>query len=93
MNQKKVYLPIGTVVLLKDATRKVVIIGYAISENGSNEVWDYLGCAYPVGVISSDSNLLFNKEQIGKIVFMGYADEEGEKFSKDLENNMRLLGK
>lgn len=78
------YLPVGSVVLLKEATRKIVIIGYAVREEGSSEIWDYLGCAYPIGVIGSDKNLLFNKEQIHQVIFRGYLDEEGKKFQKDL---------
>lgn len=93
MKENKEFLPVGSVVLLKEATRKVVVIGYAVIEKGSTEVWDYLGCAYPVGVISSDSNLLFNKEQIDEVVSVGYSDEEGKNFIKSLENNLRMFKK
>ena len=71
------FLPVGSVVLLKGATQGVVVIGYNIVEEGSKDVWDYLGCAYPIGVLSSDKNLLFNREQIEKVLFTGYMDEEG----------------
>ena len=74
------YLPVGSVVMLKEATRGVIIIGYAVVEEGENKVWDYLGCAYPIGVINSENNLLFNKDQIEKVVFEGYSDSEGKKF-------------
>ena len=77
-------LPLGTVVLLKDATRYVVVIGYSMIEHGEKKVWDYLGCPYPVGVVSSDSNLLFDKEQIDKIVHRGFSDEEGEEFRNQI---------
>ncbi len=81
------YLPVGSVVLLKGATQGIVVIGYCITEEGSSEVWDYLGCAYPVGVLSSDKNLLFNRDQIEKVIFRGYLDEEGEKFMKALDES------
>lgn len=77
-------LPLGTVVLLKEATRYVVVIGYSIVEQGKDKVWDYLGCPYPVGVVSTNSNLLFDKEQIEKIVHRGFSDEEGEKFRNQI---------
>lgn len=85
------FVPIGSVLLLKGATKKVVVIGYAVVEDGSSKVWDYLGCAYPMGVISSDTNLLFDKDQIEEVVSLGYSDEEGEKFRKDLNINLRMM--
>lgn len=77
-------LPLGTVVLLKDATRYVVVIGYSMVEQGEDKVWDYLGCPYPMGVVSTKSNLLFDKEQIDKVVHRGFSDEEGEDFRNQI---------
>ena len=55
------FLPIGSVVMLKNASRAILIIGYTVVEEGKkNKIWDYLGCAYPFGVIGSDKNLLFH---------------------------------
>ena len=90
---EKEFLPIGSVVLLKEATRKVVIIGYTVIEEGSTEIWDYLGCAYPIGVIGMDKNLLFNRDQIDKVVFKGFLDEEGEKFHKSLIEDLEKIKK
>ena len=81
---KNEILPLGTVVLLKDATRYLVVIGYSIVAQGEEKVWDYLGCPYPVGVVSTNSNLLFDKEQIDKVVHWGFSDEEGEKFRNQI---------
>lgn len=36
------FLPVGSVVLLKEASRPVIIIGYTVVEEGSNEICDYL---------------------------------------------------
>lgn len=93
MSKIKELLPVGSVVLLKDATRKVIVIGYAAVENGKKEIWDYIGCAYPIGVVSSDSNLLFNREQIKEVVLSGYSDDEGEEFRRMIEDNLRKLKK
>lgn len=90
MNSSK-YLPVGSVVRLKDATRNVVVIGFAIIEDGSSNPWDYLGCAYPIGVISNDKNLLFNIEQIEEVISEGYSDEEDKRFRKELEETMEQL--
>ena len=85
------FLPIGTVVLLKEATRKVLIIGFAQVEENSKKIWDYVGCAYPIGVISNNTSLLFDKEQIDKVIFQGYSDNEDKTFRKDLEANLSRI--
>lgn len=76
MNREK-YLPIGSVVLLKEAKKRVMVTGFvAQSQETGNKIFDYMGCLYPEGIISSEQNLLFNHEQIDKIFYLGYSDEE-----------------
>ena len=41
-----------------------------------------MGCAYPIGAISSDAILTFDANQIEKVVFKGFSDEEGDEFRK-----------
>lgn len=84
-------LPVGSIVLLKGAKRKVVIIGFGAIEEGSSEVWDYLGAAYPIGVISSNKNLLFNRNQIEKVVFTGYVDSEDIELRKEINESIEGL--
>ena len=81
---KNDFLPVGSVVLLKEATRPIVVIGYSVVEQGSKKLWDYLGCAYPVGVIGTDKNLLFQREQIEKVISVGYEDDECKEFLNSL---------
>lgn len=77
----KNFLPIGSVCLLKEATKKVMITGFCVRGQGlEDKVFDYLGCVYPEGVISSDQNLLFNHDQIEKIYFTGFSNEEDKAF-------------
>ncbi|MBQ8534100.1 MAG: DUF4176 domain-containing protein [Bacilli bacterium] len=85
-------LPVGSIVYLKEAERKVVIIGFCVIEEGSNEVWDYLGAPYPIGVISNDKNLLFNREQIREVVFTGHSDDEDKLVRKEIDDNIKRLG-
>lgn len=71
------FLPIGTVVLLKEATKKIMIIGYLASDKENEKViYDYIACLYPEGIVSSQQYLLFNHEQIDKIFYKGYDGEE-----------------
>lgn len=77
--QKK-YLPIGTVVMLKNGTKRVMITGFcAMSKENEKKIWDYSGCLYPEGFLSSDQTCLFNHSQIEKVYHLGLADDEEEK--------------
>ena len=62
MNKNKIdekFLPIGTVVMLKDGTKRVMITGFcAVENNGTPQMWDYSGCMYPEGILSSDETCL-----------------------------------
>lgn len=83
------FLPIGSVVILKGAKKRLMIHGYAtIDMNKKDKVYDYVGCMYPEGIISSDQSLLFNHEDIDNVFFLGYRDEEGEEFNKKLNEIM-----
>ncbi len=76
------YLPLGTVVLLKNANKKLMITGFRIIHPESRIVYDYSGCPYPEGIIDSKSVFMFNHEKIQKIYYMGYESEEHEKLEK-----------
>ena len=86
MNREK-YLPIGTVVLLKDAKKRVMIIGFAVKgKDTGDKIYDYVGCIYPEGLISVDKNLVFNHDQIDKIFYMGYVDNEWKETETKLKD-------
>ena len=73
------FLPIGSVVLLEDSTKRVMIMGVLqqqTKEDGEVVVWDYSGCLYPEGYMGADKCFLFNTDQIAKIYAIGYQDEE-----------------
>ena len=85
---KAKYLPIGTVVMLKNGSKRVMISGFCAStKQDKNKVWDYSGCIYPEGFLSSDQTCLFDHSQIEKIYHLGLEDDEEEKeFKKKLKN-------
>ena len=81
------YLPIGTVVLLKGATKRIMITGYqTFDADVPDKVWDYSAVLYPEGSLSSDQILLFDHFQIGRIFFEGYKDEEYFSFLEKLNS-------
>lgn len=78
-------LPVGSVVLLKDATKKLMIIGILQVNPTEEKIYDYLGVPYPEGFVGADNNFLFNHENINDIIFKGYTNPERENFIKAME--------
>lgn len=85
----KKYLPIGSVVILRNGKKRLMITGYAsIDMAKKDKVYDYIGCMFPEGVISTEQSLLFDHDNIEKIFCIGYSDDEQKEFSKKLENTL-----
>lgn len=86
MNQKyEKYLPLGSVVLLENGTKRLMITGFCVVPNDDKtKVYDYSGCLYPEGVISSEQIALFNHDQIKTIYAIGYSDDEEKQFKEKL---------
>ncbi|MCD8133099.1 MAG: DUF4176 domain-containing protein [Clostridiales bacterium] len=76
----KELLPVGSVVLLKDATKKLMIIGILQVKPDENKIYDYLAVPYPEGYVGTEDNFLFAHEDINDIIFRGYANPERESF-------------
>ena len=86
------YLPIGTVVLLKGGSKRVMITGFcSVDRNKNDVIYDYNGCVYPEGYLSSDQTCLFNHDQIDKIYYMGFVDDEEKEFKAKLNELVRSL--
>jgi len=84
---KEKYLPLGTVVMLKGGKKRIMIIGFAgLSAETGDKMFDYIGCLYPEGIISSDKNLLFDHDQIETIYHEGYSDEENINYQNKLKD-------
>lgn len=84
MKNKK-YFPIGTVVSLKNSTKRIMIIGFCAIEEKEEKVYDYSACLYPEGLISSKQILLFDHNQIDKVYHAGLICKEEEEFKKKLD--------
>lgn len=85
-------LPIGSVVLLKNSSRKVMTIGVCQKQIGTEEViWDYAGCIYPEGYLGAEETFLFNNDQIDKIFSVGYQDEEQFSFKERVDQIMKEI--
>ena len=94
MKKEEKYLPIGTVVMLKGGTKRLMITGFYTVESGkANEAWDYSGCLYPEGLLASNQICLFDHSQIKEIYHKGLVDEEEKEFKKDLKKMIEGIEK
>lgn len=70
-------LPIGSVVLLKGAERRLMITGRLQAMVGKTNVYDYAGCLYPEGLLDPHDLYFFDRDAIERVFFIGFQDSEG----------------
>ena len=86
------YLPLGTVVLLEGGTKRVMITGFATASSDDPDlIYDYAGCMYPQGFITSNQTVLFDHDQIQKIYHFGLIDPEWVEFQDNLNKFLESL--
>lgn len=102
MSKNTELLPIGSVVVLKGNTKKMMIISrvLALPVKGNVYRFDYGACLYPEGMMGEDV-IYFNHEDILKIIAEGYDNDENAlmlesiadvlKTTKIPKGNSRLL--
>ena len=69
-------LPLGSVVLLKDAESLVMIISRLVATNESDSIFDYSACLYPECIVDLNSLVFFNRGDIERVYFIGFQDPE-----------------
>lgn len=85
-------LPIGSVVLIGNSKKKVMIVG--VCQKGGqdpNAIWDYTGVIFPEGYLDAEKMFLFNREQISHVYALGYQDEEQMAFKQMADTKIREL--
>ena len=88
------FLPIGTVVMLKGGKKRAMITGFcSIPSEDKTKMYDYSGCIYPEGFISSSQTLLFNHDQIDEVFYLVLIDDEEKKFKEKLNEALKLINK
>lgn len=86
------YLPLGTVVLLEGGTKRVMITGFATASSDDPDlIYDYAGCMYPQGFVTSNQTVLFDHDQIQKIYHFGLIDPEWVEFQDNLKKFLENL--
>lgn len=83
-------LPLGSVVKLKNGDIKLMIISRAplYEQDGVIGYFDYSSCIYPTGQVENQT-YFFNNENIEKVYFEGYKDEQEKLFQKQYEDKIK----
>ena len=83
MVESKQLLPLGSIVLLEEGLQKLIIVGRGAiyrDQVTQEEVFaDYMGAIYPIGV-NPETTIFFQNENIDRVIFRGFSDEEEERF-------------
>lgn len=79
---EKDLLPIGTVVLLKGGTKKLMITGFYSKSGDDDKVYQYNSCIFPEGFMDN-TFCLFDHSQIEEVCYMGLKSNEHDKFIED----------
>lgn len=89
---KEKYLPIGSVVLLENGSKRVMINGFcAIDPKNPQKIFDYSGVLFPEGSLSSDQALLFDHTQVARIDHLGLEDQEEKDFKVKLNTLLEKM--
>jgi hypothetical protein len=77
--EKVNYLPLGSIVVVKGGVKKFMIVarGLGVKIGDKSSYFDYGACMYPEGMMG-DKMMYFQHEDIVKIIFSGFSDEDNE---------------
>lgn len=83
------YLPIGSIVKIKDCDKTIMIMGYYSLEFEQNlKIYDYIGCTYPEGMLVKNNTILFDHKEIVEVIYNGYVNNEYEILNNKLLNKV-----
>ena len=77
------FLPVGTVVKIKQNVKEIMITGYRVIGDGIE--YDYCGVLYPYGVTTT-KKIIFDHTDIEKIAYKGYSNQDFIEFNKKLKD-------
>ena len=85
-------LPNGSVVVLKDTNRKIMIHArlQKLVNDEKNRVFDYGACLYPEGTMDNDETILFNHDKIEYVLLIGYRDLDEFKYLEFINDKVNI---
>ena len=84
-------LPIGSVVLLKEGEKRLMICGRIQANSEDDTIYDYSACFYPEGIIDPSSMYFFNADAIERVFFIGFQDAEEFQYSESVLDTLGEL--
>lgn len=87
----KDFMPIGSVITLKNGTKKIMICGRLQERESDQQIFDYCACYYPEGILNPEELFLFNNTDIDQVYFVGLQDGEEFAFREFLQNEKQKL--
>lgn len=86
----KQLLPIGSVITLIGATKRLMIIGITVESD--KKVYDYIAVPYPEGYIDEETMFLFYHKDIETVNYIGFVDAESQAFRIEHTKYLKDLG-
>ena len=85
------FLPLGTVLRLKNAEKRIMVIGYRPYDyHDINRYGDYSAVLYPEGLLSSEKIIIFDDDDIDHIYEYGSLDPESREFIHQVKKETEL---
>ena len=81
----KKYLPLGTVVTIKNNDFFYMIVGY--TQKISDNTYDYIVVKYPIGFVDFNTLAFFNHENIEEIIYLGSYNDKMNKILKQIKDS------
>lgn len=82
-------LPIGTVVLLKGASKKLMITGYYSKSKDDDKIYTYNACIFPEGYMEN-TFCLFDANQIDEVFYKGLENDDYNKYVSKLNPDIKI---
>lgn len=79
------WLPLGSVVMLRDTSRPLVIYGRMQRDMQTGRVWEYAAAVYPEGNPDSMRAVMFDGPDIEYVLHLGFRDRLELEFCKYLD--------
>jgi len=76
-------LPVGSIVGIRFNNEKFMITGYA--PKNEEKMYDYVAVVYPYGFDSYEHTLVFNKDLIKKVYFVGFKSDSFKEIEKEVK--------
>lgn len=84
-------LPLGSVVLLKGANKRVMVFARIQTIVGKGDIFDYAACSYPEGLADPQNVIFFNHDDIARVYFIGFQDSDELLFREKVLANLGEL--